>query len=99
MPNLLVIDDEPSILHAFRRCFRDTDLVIATASTAAEGVRAVEQGKPDAVVVDVHLPDATGLETFERIRAIDARIPAIETELCRHSIVTRSQPALPDGNG
>ncbi len=77
MPNLLVIDDEPSILHAFRRCFRDSDLVVSTASTAAEGVRVVEQSRPDAVVVDVHLPDGSGLSTFERIRAVDARIPVI----------------------
>lgn len=77
MPNLLIIDDEPSILHAFRRCFRDSDLKVLTASSAAEGLGIVEHAPPDAVVVDVHLPDATGLETFERIRLIDARIPVI----------------------
>jgi two-component system nitrogen regulation response regulator GlnG len=74
---LLIIDDEPSILHAFRRCFRDSDLTVLTASSAAEGLQIVEQSRPDAIVVDVHLPDATGLETFERIRLIDARIPVI----------------------
>ena len=77
MPNLLVIDDEPSILHAFRRGFRDSNLELRTASTAAEGLREVVDFRPDAVVVDVHLPDATGLETYERIRALDARIPVI----------------------
>jgi two-component system nitrogen regulation response regulator GlnG len=77
MPNLLVIDDEHSILHAFRRCFRDSELTVWTASSAAEGLRIVERSPPDAVIVDVHLPDSTGLETFERIRALDARIPVI----------------------
>jgi two-component system nitrogen regulation response regulator GlnG len=77
MPTLLIIDDEPSILHAFRRGFRDGDFQVQTAASAAEGLRAVEESRPDVAVLDVHLPDATGLETFERIRALDARIPVI----------------------
>jgi two-component system, NtrC family, response regulator AtoC len=77
MPNLLIIDDEPSILHAFRRCFRDSDLSVFAASSASEGLRVVEQLKPDAIVLDVHLPDASGLETYERIRQVDERIPVI----------------------
>ena len=77
MPTLLVIDDEPSILHAFQRAFREPGLDLHTAPTAAEGIALAGRLKPDAVVLDVHLPDATGLETFERIRQIDARIPVI----------------------
>ena len=76
-PTLLVIDDEPSILHAFRRGFQNSTLVVSTASTAAEGLQQIREDRPDAVVVDVHLPDASGLETFHKIRAIDARIPVI----------------------
>jgi two-component system response regulator AtoC len=77
MPTLVIIDDESSILHAFRRGFRDSGLELRTASSAAEGLREVEEARPDAVILDVHLPDASGLKTFERIRAIDARIPVI----------------------
>jgi two-component system, NtrC family, response regulator AtoC len=77
MPKLLIIDDEPSILHAFRRGFRDNDFQVETAASAAEGLSAIAALKPDVAVLDVHLPDATGLETFERIRALDARIPVI----------------------
>lgn len=77
MPIVLVIDDEPAILHAFRRGLRSAELEILTASTAGEGLKLVREMRPDAVVVDVHLPDATGLETFESIRTVDARIPVI----------------------
>jgi two-component system, NtrC family, response regulator AtoC len=76
-PALLIIDDEPSILHAFRRGFRDSGLNVHTAPTAEEGLRVVDESRPDVVILDVHLPDASGLETFERIRARDARIPVI----------------------
>ena len=74
---LLVVDDEPAIQHAFRRAFRDAPLTIMSATTAAEAMAAIEQTRPDTVVLDVHLPDATGLETYQRIRAIDARIPVV----------------------
>ena len=77
MPSLLIVDDEPAIQHAFRRAFRDTDTVLRSAGTAAEAVAEVTRERPDVVVLDVHLPDATGLETFHRLRAVDARIPVV----------------------
>jgi two-component system nitrogen regulation response regulator GlnG len=77
MPTLLVIDDEPSILHAFQRVFRDPTIHLHTASTAAEGVALATQLHPDAVVLDVHLPDASGLDTYDRLRLLDARTPVI----------------------
>ena len=68
MPSVLLIDDEPAIHHAFRRAFRDEAFTFASAESAAEGVAAVVAAPPDVVILDVHLPDATGLETFLRIR-------------------------------
>lgn len=76
MPELLVIDDEPSIRHAFQKVFRDQHLV-RFASTAAEATRELLQKRPDVIVLDVHLPDATGLTTFHALRRIDANIPII----------------------
>jgi two-component system nitrogen regulation response regulator GlnG len=77
MPTILVIDDEPSILHAFRRAFRDPEYALVTASSAAEGLAVLDRGPPDVVILDVHLGDASGLETFEQVRRRDARIPVI----------------------
>jgi two-component system nitrogen regulation response regulator GlnG len=77
MSILLVIDDEPSIQHAFRRVFREPAFTLLTASSAAEGIETVQRVRPDVVVLDVHLPDALGLETLSRLRNVDARIPVI----------------------
>ncbi len=77
MAKLLLIDDEPSIQHAFRRALRIPDFSVLTAGTASEGLDLLHQQKPDVVVLDVHLPDASGLETLERIQQADARIPVI----------------------
>lgn len=77
MPRLLVIDDEPSILHAFRRAFDDPQLELLTAETAAAGEHIVREDRPDVVVLDLNLPDRSGLQCFERIKEIDRRVPVI----------------------
>ena len=61
MPTLLVIDDEPAILHAFRRAFREGDVTVLTAQTATEGIEAVMQHQPDTVILAINcaaIPDA-----------------------------------------
>ena len=77
MPTLLVVDDEASIHHAFLRAFRDQNIDLCSASTSAEAEEMFTSKRPDAIVLDLHLPDATGLETFLRLRAIDQRVPII----------------------
>src|SRR5262245_27916810 len=77
MPTLLVIDDEPSILHAFRRVFREPEVTLHTASTSAEGLQLVARTHPDVVVLDIALPDQDGLATYQQLRRIDARIPVV----------------------
>src|SRR6185312_5303096 len=73
MATILVIDDEPSILHAFRRAFGDPEDTLETASEGSEGLELVARCRPDVVVLN--LTDMSGLDVFHRIRTIDARIP------------------------
>jgi two-component system nitrogen regulation response regulator GlnG len=77
MGKLLLVDDEPSIQHAFRRVLRSPEFTVLTAGTASEGLELLKEQKPDVVVLDIHLPDASGLETLQRVQQIDARIPVI----------------------
>src|SRR4051794_35722960 len=77
MPTLLVVDDEPSILHFFRRAFPGPDVTLRTAASASECLEAVTADRPDVVILDINLPDASGLETFRRIHGIDPKIPII----------------------
>ncbi len=77
MPKLLVVDDEPSILHFFRRAFPGPDVTLLTASSAAEGLAAVERDRPDVVVLDINLAGESGLETFRRIHDLDPKVPVV----------------------
>jgi len=77
MPILLLIDDEPVIQHAFSKAFHLPEYETVTARTAADGLALLSSRKPDVVILDVKLPDSTGLQTFDRIKQIDARVPVL----------------------
>jgi two-component system nitrogen regulation response regulator GlnG len=77
MPRLLVVDDEENVLYSFRRGLAGPGLEIVTASDGATAIESVSQARPDSVILDVRLPDMSGLEVFDRLRRIDARIPVI----------------------
>jgi len=77
MSKLLVVDDESIICHSFRRVFVRPGLEVLTAGTVAEGWRSVQDEEPDVIVVDLQLPDGSGLDLFDRIRGADPRRPVI----------------------
>jgi two-component system nitrogen regulation response regulator GlnG len=77
MPTLLVIDDDPAVLVIFRRAFHDSELSVVTAETGAEGLKAVAQHRPDVILLDIRLPDMTGLDLFRQLRHIDGTVPVI----------------------
>jgi two-component system, NtrC family, nitrogen regulation response regulator GlnG len=77
MQSLLVVDDEPTILHAFRRAFSRADVNVLTATTGKEGLDVVKERQPNVVVLDINLPDASGMDVFRRIHELDQRTPVI----------------------
>ncbi|MCM2374108.1 sigma-54-dependent transcriptional regulator [Aporhodopirellula aestuarii] len=77
MQTLLVIDDEVPILKAFERAFTSDSTTVLTAKDAATGEATFTEAKPDVVVIDLSLPDASGLDCFKRLREIDSRVPVI----------------------
>jgi DNA-binding NtrC family response regulator len=78
MGRLLLVDDDPAmILDQLTHALGPQGMRIDVARTAEEGLRQVAAGPPDVILLDVHLPDLSGLEAYQRIRQIDARIPVI----------------------
>ncbi len=77
MPTLLVIDDEESLRYSFQYIFEEDDVHVLTAATAAEGLEAFREQGPDVVVLDLQLPDASGLDVFKEIQTLDAKLPVI----------------------
>lgn len=77
MAGVLVIDDDPSIALLARQAMAEFDLPFSSSSTAADGYAKALQLIPDVILLDVVLPDQSGLELFERLRALDTKIPII----------------------
>jgi DNA-binding NtrC family response regulator len=78
MGQLLLVDDNPDLILAqMNHVFGASNHGIDVVRTGAEGVRCVTERAPDVVLLDLHLPDLSGLEVYERIREIDARIPVL----------------------
>lgn len=77
MPTLLIVDDEPNVLYLLEKNLRSDTIEVVTAETAKHGIELVKKHKPDAVVLDVRLPDMSGLDAFNDMRDIDSRLPVI----------------------
>jgi two-component system nitrogen regulation response regulator GlnG len=78
MGRVLLVDDDPvMILDQVTHALGPQGMQIAVARTAEEGLRQVAAQLPDVILLDVHLPDLSGLEAYQRIRQIDGRIPVI----------------------
>jgi nitrogen regulation protein NR(I) len=77
MSKLLIIDDEPNVLYSLEKRLKSETLEILTASNAKHGIEAVKDRDPDAVLLDVRLPDMSGLDAFDEIRKHDPRLPVV----------------------
>ncbi|MES1178323.1 MAG: sigma-54 dependent transcriptional regulator [Myxococcales bacterium] len=78
MAYLLLIDDDPALIRAqVQLAFPAPEHRVVVAETGAAGIASVRSTPPDAILLDLRLPDQSGLEVHAAIRAIDARIPVI----------------------
>jgi DNA-binding response OmpR family regulator len=76
---VLVIDDEPAALRLVEYVFKRADYEVHVAANGAEGLSKVDEVKPNLVILDVMMPDMSGLEVCQRLRAqpATARLPVI----------------------
>src|ERR1700730_6205692 len=78
MAHVLLIDDDPVVIpEQVRQAFPAPRYRVEVAGTGAEGLERVDARPPDVILLDLRLPDQSGLEVYQAIRQIDARIPVI----------------------
>lgn len=75
-PLLLVADDDKNMRVMLMRMFEGTYRVV-TASDGAETLKAVKTQHPDVVLVDLLMPDTSGIELLAPIHACDPNLPVI----------------------
>jgi two-component system nitrogen regulation response regulator GlnG len=76
MAHLLLIDDDPDLIaEQVRQAFpRDR---VGVPGTGADGLSRVQAEPPDVILLGLRLPDQSGLEVYQQLRRIVARIPVI----------------------
>jgi two-component system, OmpR family, response regulator len=74
---VLIVDDEASIADLLAMALRYEGWDIRTAGDGATAVREAREFRPDAVILDVMLPDIDGLEVLRRMRAEWPEIPVL----------------------
>ena len=84
MASLLLIDDHPGVLsdqvsHVFPAPAHRVEI----AQTGADGLQRVADVRPDVILLDLRLPDQSGLEILRQLRRIDARIPVVMVTVVR----------------
>ncbi len=74
---ILTVDDEPSLIELLSMAMRYEGWDVHTAASGGEAVRVARETHPDALVLDMMLPDFDGMEVMRRIRTEQPDVPVI----------------------
>jgi len=76
-PHILVVDDDTRICDLVGRYLHDNGFIVLKASSAAEAEDVLERFECDAMVLDVMMPEKTGVEFTKELRAAGAVLPIL----------------------
>ena len=74
---VLSVDDEPSLTELLSMAMRYEGWEVSTANSGTQAVKVAREVRPDAIVLDMMLPDFDGLEVMRRIRTEQPNVPVI----------------------
>jgi DNA-binding NtrC family response regulator len=77
VPTIVVIEDEALLGRQIERALAAAGHEVRMETSGASGVAAVAQAEPDLVLLDLRLPDRSGLEVLAELRALDADLPVV----------------------
>ena len=75
--NVLVIDDEPVLQDVLQALLQGDGFDYLKAVSAADGMRILSEEEVDVVLLDLMLPDRTGLELLPEIKEFDPHLPVV----------------------
>ncbi|MBF0469635.1 MAG: sigma-54-dependent Fis family transcriptional regulator, partial [Desulfamplus sp.] len=77
MKKVLIIDDDKQLSLSFRKILGQDGYDTYAAYTGTEGIAMVDMVQPDLVVLDIRLPDMSGMDVFEAVHARHSKLPVI----------------------
>ena len=72
---ILVVDDEPDFLEVMRLRLEANGYEVSTAPSGKDALEKIRLNKPDAVLLDILMPNMDGLEVLKKIRKMDEKLP------------------------
>lgn len=75
--SILIVDDEPAVAEMLRDIFLSQGYAVDGASNGGDALMLASLSRPDAVILDIKLPDTTGADVLARIRELDESIPVV----------------------
>jgi two-component system response regulator FixJ len=72
-----IVDDEPAVRTALARLLEASSFETATYGSAREFIDSMRRGLPECLIVDVHMPEFSGLDLQRYLNRIDQKIPTI----------------------
>ena len=72
---ILVVDDEPEFVELIKMRLEDNGYDVVTAFDGKEGLEKVKSESPDAVLLDILMPNLDGIEVLKKIRRSDKDLP------------------------
>ncbi len=87
---ILVIDDDPAITELLTILLAQTSSEVLTVNSGKEGVDIVKQEAPDVIILDLMMPEMSGLEVCARIREFSTAPIIILSALDNPGLVVRS---------
>ncbi|MEX2008166.1 MAG: response regulator [Candidatus Spechtbacterales bacterium] len=73
MPSkVLLIEDDPFLSDIYRTKFENVGFVVDIAENGSTGIAKATEGKPTIILLDIVLPQMTGLEILERLKGNEA---------------------------
>lgn len=80
---ILVVDDDEGILKLIKKFLERNNFIVSTSSSSVEALKLVTYGNFDLIILDVMMPELTGIEFSKEIRSNADKIPiVILTALC-----------------
>ncbi len=72
MATILIVDDEPSILIFVTKILEAANYTVISASDGVHGLQLAKSALPDVVVLDINLPQLSGLKVCKELKSSDA---------------------------
>jgi DNA-binding NtrC family response regulator len=91
----LIVDDEAMIRLSLKKLFEKEGFIVRTASSGASALKILETESPDIVVMDVRLPDASGIDLLKTIKGVNPETLVIM--ITGHADIKSSVEAMKTG--